>query len=159
MAIGTRANGTQLVEAFSVPKRAWQSMPWLPSDDTQLYDAWTAEWQRLNEFTHTTPRSIFESASSNDQNVVVTGQSPLGIDEPLVIAGRSMLNISSILTNIASNKMPKGKSRRSEDLRKKTVRAYREMLEELEHIPVEAAPWHRSMRVRDELESESPQEC
>ncbi len=158
-AIGKRANGTQLVKAFTVQERAWQSLPWLPSDETQLYDAWTSEWQRLNEFTHTTPRSIFESASSNDQNVVVMGQSPLGIDEPLVIAGRSMLNISTILTNIASSKLPKGKSRRSEDLGRKTVRTYREMLEELANIPGEAAPWHRRMRVRDELESESPQEC
>ena len=146
-AFGTRANGTQPVEAFSVSDRAWQSMPWLPSDEKQLHDAWALEWQRLNEFTHTTPRSIFESASSNDQNVVVMGQSSIGIDEPLVIAGRSMLNISTRLTNIATSKLPKGKSRRSEDLGKKTVKAYREMLEELENIPVEATSWHRRMQV------------
>ena len=149
-AIGTRANGTQRVEAFSVQDRAWQSLPWIPSDETQLYDAWTAEWQRLNEFTHTTPRSLFESASSNHQNVVVTGQSPLGIDEPLTIAGRSILNISTILTNIAASTSSKGKSRRSEALGNKTVRVYREMLEELESLPSEALPWHRRMGTRDE---------
>ena len=87
-------------------------MPRLASDERQLHDAWTSEWQRLNEFTHTTPRSIFESASSDHENLVVTGQSPIGIDEPLTIAGRSTLNISTLLTSIASSKSSTGKSRR-----------------------------------------------
>lgn len=153
-AVGTRENGTQQINAFSVQKRAKKALPWLPSDETQLYDAWTSEWQRLNEFTHTTPRSIFESASSNDQNVVVTGQSPIGIDEPLVITGRSMLNISTILTNIVSDKLPEGKSRRSEDLGKRTVKAFQEMLEELENVPGAATPWYRRMQRINQLESE-----
>ena len=155
-AIGTRANGTQLVKAFSVRDRAKQSMPRLASDKTQLHDAWTSEWQRLNEFTHTTPRSIFESASSNDQNVVVTGQSPLGIDEPLMIAGRSILNISTMLTNIAADNLPKKDSRRSQDLGERTVQAFRGMLEEFENIPDTAAPWHRRLKSRDQaLETQS----
>lgn len=145
-AIGTRADGTKRIEAFSVRQRAWQSMPWLPSDETQAYDAWSFEWQRLNEFTHTTPRSIFESASSNDQNFVAIGQSVLGIDEPMVIAGRSMLNISTILTNIASGRLPKGKSRRAEDLGGRMVKAVRHMLEGLEGIPSGAYLWHRRIQ-------------
>lgn len=54
-----------------------------------------------------------------------------------------MLNISTILTNIAAAKLPQGKSRRSEELGDRTVRAYREMLDVLENVPPEATPWHR----------------
>ena len=71
-AIGIRANEPQPVKAFSVQKRVRESrksVPYPASDETQLHDAWISEWQRLNEFTHTTPRSILESASSNDQKV------------------------------------------------------------------------------------------
>ena len=149
-AIGTRGNGSKRIEAFSVPERVQESLPWLPSDEMALRDAWTSEWQRLNEFTHTTPRSIFESASSDHENLVVTGQSPLGIDEPLVIVGRSVLNISTLLTNIAMSASPKNRSRRSEHLGDRIVTSYSELLEELKQVPDEVTPWHRRMQGNDE---------
>lgn len=141
-AVGTRANGSQRVEAYSIQERAWRSMPWLVSDERQLHDAWTWDWQRLNEFTHTTPRSIFESASSNRKDLVVTGQSPLGIDEPLTIAGRSALNISTRVTNIAASTALKGESRRSEELGDRTVKASMELLDELEAVSDEFTSRH-----------------
>ena len=143
-AIGTRAQGAQNIKAFSVKDRARQSIPRLLSDETQLHDAWTSQWQRLNEFSHTTPRSIVESASSYKQNVLVIGRSPYGLDEPIMIAGKSILNISSALTDIVATKLPGKGSQRSEELGNKAMEVFREVSDELNHVPAEVAPWWHS---------------
>ena len=104
-AIGTRANGLERIEAFSVQERAKQFIKFFASDEVLLRDTWSERWQRLNEFAHTTPRSILESAASNNQKLVVTGPSHLGIDEPLIIAGQSMLNITTMVTHIVTDQL------------------------------------------------------
>ena len=154
-AIGTRASGSQHIKAFSVEERARRSRPWLPSDKTQLHDVWMADWQRLSDFTHTTPRSISESASSNSPNVVITGPSSLGINEPLELTGMTVLNISTILTNIARYRSEKNRSRRSEALGQKTVESFRDLMKELEQVPKEAIPSHRRIEPRDQRGEES----
>ena len=148
-AIGTRANGSQRIKAFSVEERARLSRPQLASDETELYDTWVAHWQRLNDFTHTTPRSISESASSNSPNVVITGPSSLGIDEPLELTGMTVLNISTILTNIARYRSAKSESRKSEALGQKTVEAFSDLLKELRQVPKEATTLRRRIEPRD----------
>ena len=141
-AIATRANGSRVIKAFTVQERAGQSLPYLVSDETKLYDAWTSEWQRLNEFNHMTPRSIYESASSREENVVVTGQSEIGLKDPIKTAGRSILNISTFLTNIATSTVGVDEIPRLEKLGDEMMASFRKMVRELENVPEAAAPWH-----------------
>ena len=141
-AIATRRGRKETVKAFSVQERARQSLPRLVDDEAQIHEAWTEEWQRLNEFVHTTPRSIFESASSNRENVVITGPSSVGIGEPLKIAGRSILNISTILGKIITDRLTTEENSEMETLKRRMMKAFREMLGELENLPEEATPWH-----------------
>lgn len=147
-AIGTRANGFQ-VKAFSVEERVRKSRQCSESNDVRLHDAWMDGWQRLNEFTHTTPRSILQSAASNDPKLVVTVPSPLGIDKPLRIAGTSMSNISTVLVNIASDMSSSDPSPQSKELAKQTSGALHRMLEKLKSVPEARALWYEYTQLHE----------
>ena len=144
-AIGTRAKGLKRIKAFSPEARAQQFIKVLASDEIRLRDTWTKRWQRLNEFVHITPRSIFESPASNDQKLVVTGPSHLGIDEPLIIAGQSMLNISTMLTLIVTEEFAISENQRIEDIGSRAIRAFNDVLEEVEKVPGSTARWHSTV--------------
>ena len=138
-AVAYREGLTKTIRAFNVVDRARHSMPRLVSDKNLLFDVWEMEWQDLNEFTHTTPRSINESASSSGPNVVVSGPSSIGIYEPVRIAGREVLNLSSIIShNLANSSSPE-----SEELNKETMKLHTKLLGELEKIPEAAYPWYQ----------------
>ena len=138
-AIAYRDGLTRIIKAFNVVDRARHSMPWLVSDGNLLFDVWEMEWQDLNEFTHTTPRSINESASTSGPNVVVSGPSSIGIYEPARIAGREVLNLSSIIShNLATSVRPE-----SEELGKEAMKLHRKLLRELNKIPAAAYPWYQ----------------
>ena len=138
-AIAYRDGLTRIIRAFNVVDRAKHSMPWLVSDKNLLFDVWEMEWQDLNQFTHTTPRSIQLSASTSGPNVVVSGPSSIGIYEPARVAGREVLNLSSIIShNLSTLSSPE-----SEELNKKAVKLHRKFLMELEKIPEGAYPWYQ----------------
>ena len=147
-AIGTRSNGLNRIEAFSPEARAKQFVKFLASDEARLHDTWTVRWQRLNEFAHTTPRSILESPASNDQKLVVTGPSYLGIDEPLIIAGQAMLNVSTLLTHIVTDEFAITENPRFEDIGTRALGAFYDMLEEVEKVPGSAARWNTTVQLR-----------
>ena len=90
----------------------------------------------MNEFTHTTPRSILDSASSPKSGVVVTGTSSVGIGDPLEIAGRAILNISSLL----SRYWPFVETPEQDKLGAKTTDKWVALLEELGRVPEVAWP-------------------
>ncbi len=139
-AIAYREGLTKTIRAFNVVDRARHSMPRLVSDKNLLFDVWEMEWQDLNEFTHTTPRSINESASSSGPNVVVSGPSSIGIYEPARIAGREVLNLSSMVShNLANSSSPE-----SEELNKQAMKLHRDILMKLDKIPAAARSWHQS---------------
>ena len=147
-AIGTRANDSEPIEAFSVPERAKQFISYLASDEARLHDTWFVRWQRLNEFAHTTPRSIFESAASNDPKLIVTEPSHLGIDEPLIIAGQTMLSISNLLTEIVTDEFAIAENPRLKDIGTRALSAFYDMLEEVKEVPGSAAWWHTTVPLR-----------
>ena len=155
-AIGTMANCSERLTAFSVQERAKQFIRVWASDKALLRDTWTVRWQRLNGFVHTTPRSILESAASNDPKLVVTSPSHLGIDEPLVVAGQAMLNISTMVTYIVADEFMESESLQVKSFGERVFRAFHEMLEEVEKIPGAAARWHTSVEFHDKLSSRSP---
>ncbi len=138
-AIAYRDGLTRTIRAFNVVDRAKHSMPRLVSDKNLLFDVWEMEWQDLNQFTHTTPRSINESASTSGPNVVVSGPSSIGIYEPARIVGREVLNLSSIIShNLATTSSPE-----SEDISKEAMKLHMELLRELDKIPSAAYPWYQ----------------
>lgn len=153
-AIATRANGSRIIKAFTVQEKARHYLPYLVSDETKIYDAWTSEWQRLNEFNHITPKSIYESASSGEENVVVIGQSEIGLKDPIRTVGRSMLNISTFLTSIVTLTVGGDEIPRLEKLRDEMMASFRKMVKELESVPEAATPWHEREANRQQADSQ-----
>ena len=138
-AIAYRNGLTETIKAFNVVDRARHSMPWLVSDKNLLFEVWEMEWQDLNEFAHTTPRSIYQSASTTGPNVVVSGPSSIGINEPTKIAGQEVLNLSSIIShNLSTTSSPE-----SEELGNEAMKLHTELLKELDKIPAGAYPWYQ----------------
>ena len=144
-AIGTRSNGLNRIQAFSPEERAKQFISLLASDEARLRDTWTMRWQRLNEFAHITPRSILQSAASNDPKLVVTGPSHLGIDEPLIIAGQSMLSISSLLTQIVIDEFELSENLRIKGLGTRAHSAFCDLFREVDRVPYSAARWYTTV--------------
>ena len=144
-AIAYRDGLTRTIKAFNVADRARHSMPCLVSDEDLLFDAWEMEWQDLNEFTHTTPRSLNESMSSPGPNVVVSGASSIGIYEPASIAGREILNLSSVI----SHNLTPSQSSEAEKLGSEAMELHKKLLEELQKIPPAAFPWYQRSAIRD----------
>ena len=149
-AIGTRKNGEETIKAFSVRKKAEESLPYLASDQSEIFDAWIADWQRLNEFTHMTPRSIDESASSNERGLVTTGRSSIGLAEPMEISARATLNISSIITRLVNKRLDRVESTAEDELGRNAMETFQNMLKQLENLPIETAPWHEQLRRTDD---------
>ena len=145
-AIGTRKNGEETIKAFSVRKKAEESLPYLASDQTAIFEAWMADWQRLNEFTHMTPKSIDESASSNKRGLVATGRSSIGLAEPMKISGRAMLNISSVIARLVNKRLDRVESTAEDELSRNAMETFQNMLKKLENLPIETAPWHEQLR-------------
>ena len=144
-AIAFREGQPEPIRAYSVTERAKASIPRLRSDPEELSDVWAREWQRLNEFTHTTPRSILDSASSPEIGVVVIGTSSIGIGDPLEISGRALLNISSLL----SRYWPFVETPEQDKLGAKTMDKWVAVLEELAKVPEVA--WPQRYRQRSEI--------
>ena len=149
-AIGTRKNGEDTIRAFSVRKKAEESLPYLASDQTAIFEAWMADWQRLNEFTHMTPKSIDESASSNKRGLVATGRSSIGLAEPMEISGRAMLNISSVIMRLVNKRLDRVESTAEDELSRNAMETFQNMLKKLENLPIETAPWHEQLRRTDD---------
>ena len=126
-AIGKRADCAKPIKAFSPEARAKRFIELLDSEKTLLSYIWIVRWQRLNEFAHTTPRSILESAASNDPKLVVAGPSHLGIGEPAIIAGQTMLNISTLLTQIVTDEFSIHENLRVKDVGERARRAFDDM--------------------------------
>ena len=154
-AIGKRANCVKHTKAFSPEARAKQFIELLDLEKTLLGYTWTVRWQRLNEFAHTTPRSILESAASNDPKLVVTGPSHLGIDEPAIIAGQAMLNISTLLAQIATDEFSIRENLRIKDIGERALRAFYDMLEEVEKVPDSPSRWLKTVRLHHKQGSRS----
>ena len=154
-AIGTRANGSEPIKAFSVPERARQFVH-ITSDPALLRDTFTDRWHRLNEFVHTTPRSIVESAASNDPKLVVTGPSHLGIDEPAIITGQTMLNISTLLAQIVTDDFSIRENLRIKDLGEKSHRAFYSLLKEVEKVPGSKPRWYATLRLEQKQSLRRP---
>ena len=154
-AIGTRSNGVDQIEAFSPEARAKHFIRLLASDEARLRDTWTVRWQRLNEFTHATPRSIIQSAASNDPSLVVTTPSHLGIDEPLVIAGQTMLNISSLLAQIVTDEFAISENLGIKDLWEESQKAFYCMLKEVEEVPGTLPTWYAVVQLHHKESSKS----
>ena len=130
-AIAYRKNKTQRIKAGSVQERARASMPRLKSDETLFHDNWEMKWQKLNEFVHTTPRSIIESPSAPSRNVIVTGPSSIGLKEPIIMTGIAILNLTSALTN----NMPFKPNPKMESLGEKIMENVRKLNKELNKTP------------------------
>lgn len=142
-AIAYRDNRTRKIRCENVADRAREALPYLKSDPTLLHEVWLSWWQYLNEFVHTTPRSLRESNSTPKDNEVGTGPSVIGLKDPMTLAGGAVLNISSLLT---PSYMPTDETRRMKRIGKRTLKAYKEMIKELERVPKEVQPWWYHVR-------------
>lgn len=137
-AIAYRDGMTRIVKAFSVVDRAKHSMPQLKSDKNHLFEIWNMEWQDLNEFTHTTPRSIHQSLSTPRENVVGSGRSSIGLIQPIRVAAVEILNLSSALAfNLTS-----AQSLQTDTFSQEAMETLRKLMRQLEEIPEAARPWH-----------------
>lgn len=141
-AIAYRDNQIKPIRRQNVPDRAQEALPRLKSDPILLQEVWRSWWQYLSEFVHATPHSLRESASNPRDNEVGTGPSVIGLKDPMTIAGGAILNISSLLTSY----MPTDETRRMKRIGKRTLKAYKEMINELERVPKEVQPWWYRVR-------------
>ena len=148
-AIAYRDGMTRIIKALNLVDRAKHSMPWLKSDANLLFEVWEMEWQDLNEFTHTTPRSVHESLSSPEENVVGSGRSSIGLGQPLKVAAVGILNLSSTL---ALNLTPT-QSRETDNLGEEAMETLRKLMKELEGIPEAARPWHQNRDSRPSMQN------
>ena len=138
-AIAYRENGTRKVKAQNLLERAKQCLPWLKDDERLLYEIFEMEHQRLNEFVHTTPQSIFQSQSSPSKDVIATGPSVLGLGDPMRLAGTYILNLSSAVTM----NMHLKKSHKMKRLDTKIMKAVKELAKAVSESPESAQPWWR----------------
>ena len=136
-AIAYREGGSKKIKAWSVTARAFHCMPYLERDRHLLHEDWKNRRNHLNSMVHISPRSIFMSQSSPRENVIVSGQSALGLRDPVEEATSMILNISSA---IANNILPE-KTEKSEKLGKQTMDAFKKTLEILHEVPAAANPW------------------
>ena len=136
-AIALREQGSKEVKAQNVTDRALHSMPYLADKPKLLHEGWKSRWDRLNSMAHNSPRSIMTSLAAPREKVVVTGQSALGMREPIKEAARMILNISSSIANNISV----GKTEKADTLGKRTMESALATAALLEKVPVEANPW------------------
>ena len=80
---------------------------------------------------------------------MATGRSSIGLNEPMEIAGRSMLDISSTIVTLINRKLGKGESLAEDELSSATMDALKRMVRELQGIPKEALPWHEQLKRKD----------
>lgn len=155
-AIGTSIRDSKQLKAFSAEARAKQFIKILDSEKTLFGYTWAIRWQRLNDFVHTTPRSIVESAASNDPKLVVTGPSHLGIDEPAVIAGQTILNISTLLAQIVTDEYSIRENLRIKDIGEKSHKVFYSLLKEVEKVPGSKRRWYATLRLDQKQSSRRP---
>ena len=87
-----------------VADRALHSMPYLKSDRHRLHAVWSDWWENVNRYVHNDPRALSLDLGAPGDDMLVTRGSVYGLEYPIRVTARTMLNISTLISDNISAK-------------------------------------------------------